>query len=80
VSSPVVLSCPQLSHHFGGVYVFNGAEDMFIRHDYGNALCNWLNSSHTAPCTVTTYSNAGHGVQYDYANQIYQAINGALPH
>jgi uncharacterized protein YkwD len=53
---------------------------MFIRHDYGNALCNWLNSSHTAPCTVTTYSNAGHGVQYDYANQIYQAINGALPH
>jgi hypothetical protein len=80
VSSPVVLSCPQLSHHFGGVYVFNGAEDMFIRHDYGNALCNWLNSSHTAPCTVTTYSNAGHGVQYDYGSQIYQAINGALPH
>jgi pimeloyl-ACP methyl ester carboxylesterase len=77
-SSPVVLNCPQFATRFGGVYIFNGAEDMFVRHDYGNALCNWFNSTGTAPCTVTTYNNAGHGVQYVYPGQIYSAISGAL--
>lgn len=78
-SSPIVLDCPQFAARLGGVYIFNGAEDMFIRHDYANALCNWFNSSGRAPCTVNTFPNAGHGVQYLYASQIYSAINGALP-
>jgi pimeloyl-ACP methyl ester carboxylesterase len=78
-SSPFVVDCPQFASRLGGVYVFNGEEDLFIRHDYGNALCNWFNSSGTAPCTVTTFPNAGHGVQYVYPGQIYSAIRGALP-
>jgi hypothetical protein len=78
-ASPVVGGCPQLSAPFGGVYIFNGAEDMFVRYDYGAALCNWLNSSHVAPCTLTTFPNAGHGVQYDYPSQIQGAITSALP-
>lgn len=78
--SPVVLDCPQFAAKVGGVYIFNGAEDMFVRHDYGTALCNWFNSAGWAPgpCTQTTYSGAGHGVQYVYPSQIYSVINGAL--
>jgi hypothetical protein len=79
VSSPFVVNCPQFATRLGGVYVFNGDEDMFIRHDYGTALCNWFNATGTAPCTVTTFPNAGHGVQYVYPGQIYSAIRGALP-
>ena len=80
VASPVVTGCPGLAAgRIGGVHVFNGAEDMFIRYDYANALCSWLNASGTAPCTVTTYPNAGHGVQYVRGSAIYSTIRAALP-
>jgi len=78
-SSPFVVDCPQFAGRLGGVHVFNGEEDLFIRHDYGNALCNWFNSSGKAPCTVTTFNNAGHGVMYSYPGQIQSAIRGELP-
>jgi pimeloyl-ACP methyl ester carboxylesterase len=78
--SPAVMDCQQFAVKFGGVYIFNGMEDMFVRHDYGTALCNWFNSAAwtPGPCTQSTYSGAGHGVQYVYPSQIYAGISGAL--
>jgi len=78
-SAPFVVSCPQFATHLGGVHIFNGHEDMFIRYDYGTALCNWFNSSGNAPCTVSTFANAGHGVMYSYPGQIQAAIRSELP-
>jgi pimeloyl-ACP methyl ester carboxylesterase len=76
--APVVTDCAQFATRLGGILIFNGAQDMFIRHDYGTALCNWFNASGWAPCTVTTYNNAGHGVPFSYGTQINAAISGAL--
>ena len=76
---PYVVDCPQFAARLGGVVIFNGEEDMFIRHDYANALCDWFNRTGTAPCSVNTYPNAGHGVPFNYGSSIFNGINGALP-
>jgi hypothetical protein len=76
---PYVVDCPQFAARLGGVVIFNGEQDMFIRHDYANALCDWFNRTGMAPCTVNTYPNAGHGVPFNYGSSIFNVINGSLP-
>lgn len=73
------VKCPGFSNtYFKGVYVFNAEEDMFIRHDYGTALCDWFNQRSSGSCTLNTYSDAGHAVMYDYPAKIFAVIDAAL--
>lgn len=77
-SAPVVSDCPGFPKFFNAFYIFNGEEDMFIRNDYGKALCDWLNTQIGDYCLLTTYPDAGHGVLYDHGSEIYSIISDAL--
>jgi pimeloyl-ACP methyl ester carboxylesterase len=81
-NTPQVNSCPGLPKSaFNKMYIFNAQEDMFIRYDYGNAMCAWFNypyDPNNLKCVLTTYQNAGHGVLYNQPTAIYNKISAAL--
>lgn len=80
-ASPTIQSCTGLSKapNFHGVqvYIWNGEEDLLIRHDYGKVFCDWL-TSFNFDCTYHTFANAGHGVPFDEASTIYEEMSAAL--
>lgn len=79
-ASPTIQGCPGLA---GAAlaqvrfYVWNGQEDLVIRHDYGQALCTWLARNGHA-CTYRAFANAGHGVLYSDAATLYAQLVAAL--
>jgi pimeloyl-ACP methyl ester carboxylesterase len=80
--APLVNSCPALPNSaFDKMYIFNAQEDLFIRNDYGKALCAWFNypyNPNNLKCVLTTYQNSGHGVMYDQPVAIFNKILAAL--
>jgi pimeloyl-ACP methyl ester carboxylesterase len=79
-AAPTIRSCPGIaSAPLTGVefYIWNGEQDLLIRHDYGQVLCTWL-AGHSFPCTYNTFADAGHGVLYSDSSTIYQEIAAAL--
>ncbi len=79
-ASPTIPGCPGLSNApFSGVkfYVWNGEEDLLIRHDYGEVLCTWL-SSNNFPCAYHSFANAGHAVLFTWASEMYTELDAAL--
>lgn len=80
-ASPQIDGCPGLSGapNFDRVdfYIWNGEEDLLIRHDYGKVFCDWLSANHF-DCTYHTFANAGHAVLFNEASTIYEEMLAAL--
>jgi pimeloyl-ACP methyl ester carboxylesterase len=79
-ASPTIQSCPGISSaSLDGVkfYIWNGEEDLLIRHDYGQVFCTWL-TNNKFPCTYQTFAKAGHAVLFNQASTIYDEMVAAL--
>jgi len=79
-ASPTIQSCPGISSApLNGVkfYIWNGEEDLLIRHDYGQVFCTWL-TNNSFPCTYQTFAKAGHAVLFNQASTIYDEMVAAL--